>query len=178
MSALALAADAASAPDWVARWLGIAGLVVSVVTVFVTVSLWRRDGWRLSVLIVEAYGGLPPVGKGLRGLLPAAGSAGMGLDTTRSEFYQVKVTNTGRMPCVVSEIGLRYRAPTTARGVRFALSQEIELDSGKLPVTLAPTETFMVDVRMRQTPTNSAGVRWAVGVTSGTRRFTSQWVGF
>ena len=49
MWGVSLAAGAAASVDWFARWLGIAGIAVSVLTGFVTILLWRRDGWKVRI---------------------------------------------------------------------------------------------------------------------------------
>jgi hypothetical protein len=90
MSALALAAGAAAAPGWVA-WLSIPALVVSIATVVVTVSLWRRDGWRLAVTPLERV------------------SEARDDEGRLIRRYKAKVTNVGRMPCIVADVEVRKR---------------------------------------------------------------------
>ena len=79
MSGLAVAA--ASSVDWVARWLAIGSLVVSIIAVIVTVVLWRGEGWSLKV----------------------EGS-------TYNSGFGVDVTNVGRQECIVSTVGVRWRS--------------------------------------------------------------------
>jgi hypothetical protein len=157
MSALALAADAAAAPDWVARWLGIAGLVVSIGTVAVTVSLWRRDGWKLAVTCWPAERG-------------------------RSDGYLATVTNVGRMPCIVASVAVRYHEERFLRRRPHAyLELRSEVDGPELPRTLAPTETmrvlFFPDTRLsRQGPRPPGRTRRVQAVViTGRRQFRSSW---
>jgi hypothetical protein len=188
MSALALAADAASAPDWVARWLAIAGLVVSIVTVVVTVSLWRRDGWKLDVVMVPAanrendpeagwanlYG--PPQQPGDRPVLEV-------LRTEDDVVAKAKLINVGRMPCVVGDLSLwtRRALPRTTlfddlfiHGRGHRMWSEVGLDRGSLPLTLAPTEAVTVTLTAStQLAPEPAWFRVTAAV--GGRLFSSFW---
>ncbi len=162
MSALTLAADAASAPDWVARWLGIAGLAVSILTVVVTVMLWRRDGYRLAVVTSQRS---------------------TSSSTSRDRYFQsyclAEVINIGRMDCVVTQIRLRYRRHGRWFWHSRPAGHSYEPDSGDSETsptsrTLTPTEKIDLRFSFPQdffyTPT-----QYRVEVVTGRRRFASRW---
>jgi hypothetical protein len=90
MSNLVLAAAhaqaAISSVDWVARGLAGGSLAVSAISVYVTVTLWRRSGWSLSL---KAW------------------------YENRTEQIYVKITNKGRLPCTVSKIDYVIRDSQT-----------------------------------------------------------------
>jgi hypothetical protein len=99
MAGFALAADAASDPAWYALWISIGSLAVSMVTVLVTVVLWRNDGWRLSVTVGPSH-------------------------TRHGEpAIRAHITNVGRLPCVVRDISTRgqVKPRNPFRGTRLKL---------------------------------------------------------
>jgi len=63
---------------WVAIGIATCSLIVSASSVIVTVALWKRQGWAITVKVVQ----------------PSEGGWG------------VRITNTGRQACVVSDAGL------------------------------------------------------------------------
>ena len=119
-------AHAASSADWVARWTAIASLLVSFASVIVTVSLWRRDGWRVTV-----YASGHTVGDG-------------------TAYIQAVATNKGRLPGTVADLRVELRHGIGGlRGRRSAvLRNESERPGGSrqlFPKALAPTEELRAD---------------------------------
>jgi hypothetical protein len=149
MVGFALAAAAASNPAWAALWISVGALAVSIVTVLVTVVLWRRDGWRVSVAVGRNYS--------------------RDGETTICAY----ITNVGRMPCVIRDISIRRGAPKGSRisGNRLRLLT-VDLNDGKLPKTLAPTERVTAVLGGRDV-LRSGWFR--VVVTSGNRLYRSAW---
>src|SRR5580692_844232 len=94
MSALAAHA-ASSAVDWVSLGPALASLLISLVTVIVTVVLWRRSRWRLAVQWRRLGG-------------------------ESSLDILVTVINVGGQACVVSEVGVRS---TSATGTETTMSR-------------------------------------------------------
>jgi hypothetical protein len=156
MSALALAADGASAAGSVALWLSIAALVVSIAAVIVNVSLWRRDGWRLAVTF--RY-------------FPAE------LDTSTGNRFRATVTNVGRMPCIVADATVRKREEGGLwRRVSDYPDLRPEVVGPELPRTLAPTETMIVFFTHPSPYGRVAYQMIRVSVTTGRRQFRSPWL--
>jgi len=163
MAGFALAADAASDPAWYALWISIGSLAVSMVTVLVTVVLWRNDGWRLSVTVGPVH------------------------TDHKEPAMRAHITNVGRLPCVIRDISIRrqvkprspfrgtrlnpFRGP---RLYRFRGPRLILLNvSPALPKTLAPTETVIVELRGMEVKRISGWFR--VSVTSGNTLYSSVW---
>jgi hypothetical protein len=176
MSALALAAATSAPPDWIARWLGVAGLVASVISVIVTVTLWRRDGWRLSVVLIPASErrNNAEAGWGYEYGAPSQWEqrpAQVGYHGENDRIFRVKVINTGRMSCVVSDVALWGANVFPVRwGSR--LYSEVKLDHGDLPRTLEPTEAVIV------TLTGNAKMnanQYRVGAAVGRHQFFTGW---
>jgi hypothetical protein len=78
-----LAAHAASSPDWTGRSIAVIGLLVSLLSIALTRRLWTRSGWRLQ--LSYEWQEVPGGGKD----------------------FNVLITNIGRTPCVVSDVGVR-----------------------------------------------------------------------
>lgn len=147
MTGFALEAKTASDPAWAALWISIGALAVSIVTVLVTVVLWRRDGWRVSVTVGPTFF--------------------QGEPTIRAY-----ITNVGRMPCVIGDISIRTGSLKGRRihGIRLKLLT-VDLDGG-MPRTLAPTETVIAVLGGRQVLVSD----WfRVVVISGNHQYPSAW---
>lgn len=78
-----LAFHTSSSADWVGRSIALIGLLISLLSVAVTRRLWMRSGWRLQL----SYEWLAAPG--------------------REKDFNVVITNVGRTPCVVSDVGAR-----------------------------------------------------------------------
>ena len=157
MEALALAAAAAPATDWVARWLAIGGLVVSIGSICVTVILWKRDGWRLYVGRPEdaAEGDPKP--------------ADEGPPNTPHQRRVAVVTNVGRMACKISA---KAEARTSTSG-SSPWAGGVSLANGStFPYTLEPTES------VRLVWYTNSGNQMRVIVTVGRRSFSSNWTDY
>ena len=138
---------AASDPAWPALWISVGALAVSIITVLVTVVLWHRDGWRVSVSVGQWNSGREP--------------------TT----IAAHITNVGRMSCVIQNISIRTGALKRPRGL-YLKTLTVALNTGKLPKTLAPTETV---VAMLGGPDVLVKGWFRVVVTSGNRLYPSAW---
>jgi hypothetical protein len=78
-----LAVHAASSTDWTGRWIAVIGLLISLLSIALTRRLWMRSGWRLQL----GYEWLEAPSEG--------------------KDFNVLITNIGRTPCVVSDVGVR-----------------------------------------------------------------------
>lgn len=164
MAGFALAADAASDPAWYALWISIGSLAVSMVTVLVTVVLWRNDGWRLSVTVGPVH------------------------TSHKEAAIRAHITNVGRLPCVIRDISIRRRVKprNRFRGTRLNPFRGTLLKEGfrgtrlkllslslALPETLAPTEKVIVELSGIEVNRISGWFR--VSVTSGNTLYSSVW---
>ena len=143
-----LASSAASSADWVARWIAIAGVIVSLGSICVTVYQWQRSGWFLDVTV-----------------------------NTQGNFT-VEITNTGRIPCVIHEVGLECGpvqlverilqswGPTITRG---------RIPSEKTQRTLAPSDNLTVEFDDYQTIFAFPPFRCRGRVRTGKHEFMSHW---
>jgi hypothetical protein len=171
MSALALAADGASAPGSVALWLSIAALAVSIGSVLATVSMWRRDGWRLDIVIRHHNLKLASASDPEPGPLAS---------------FEARVTNVGRLSCTVADVQVRTRKAGfagrwdsrrwNARG-RYTRYRGLIPDvvGPELPRQLAPSETMTVLFVPQGHMMTAGGPLIRVGATTGGRKFWSPW---
>jgi hypothetical protein len=111
-------AAAPSPVDWVARGIAFVSLLVSIASVAVTITLWRREGWQLELRVK------------------------CGQDDGTSK-WAVEITNVGRQACEVARAGLIVRdcggtfiGRTYATGlpVRVAPSATRTVDCGESDV--------------------------------------------
>ena len=110
---LAASTSAASSPDWVARGIGLASLVLSGVGMLLTRHLWRRAGAALAFdLFIEAF------------RIPDS-------DVVHRMRIKIEVANVGRMAATVRQIDLRSPWPPFTR--------EVSVMGDPLPQVLQPT---------------------------------------
>lgn len=107
----------AGSVDWVARGIGIAGVLISLLSIAVTVFLWRRSGWHLDVWAL----------------------AGVRQDGCIE--ISVTVTNTGRLAAVVAWVRVMLEHEGKGRW-RSGIDMPAVLEGDPAPRILAPSESL------------------------------------
>ncbi len=151
-----LATATATSVDWVARGLGIGGLATSVISILVTVALWRREGWKL-ITRISTISGIDPA------------------------IYTVEVTNIGRLSGVMTAVSVEFTnsQPRPPRPFHFGTDQRFNVvlqtrprDQSRI---IAPSETVEFKFELAKSQQSLLPYRYwfrAVVVISGRKKGT------
>jgi hypothetical protein len=124
-------------------------------SVWTTVTLWRRDGWRIHVVAYRVSSHARPEDPGV--------------------VYS-HIANIGRMPCIVQDVVLRRTGGTRWQRDRPYVYSERMVPSVDLPKTLQPTEDMDVRIKLDRNWRPGLAGSYRLVVTAGRRHFNSQWI--